>query len=142
MLLRHENHIAVYLILRKGEKILLGVRQNTGYMDGHHGLPSGHIEANESGIDALRREAMEEVGIELEEVKLVHVSHSKTDREYLNLFFECQQWSGEIQNPEPDKCAGWAFFDQHALPDTLIPSVQEVILSSRKGQIYSEKGWI
>ena len=34
---------AVYLILRKADKILLMNRANTGWMDGHFSLPSGHM---------------------------------------------------------------------------------------------------
>ena len=34
---------AVYLILRKSDKILLMNRANTGWMDGHFSLPSGHM---------------------------------------------------------------------------------------------------
>ncbi len=54
---------AVYLILEKDNKILLLRRYNTGYNDGLYSLPSGHVEDGEFPIDALIREAQEEIGI-------------------------------------------------------------------------------
>lgn len=39
-----------YLILQKGEKVLLSRRYNTGYRDGEWGLPAGHLEENETII--------------------------------------------------------------------------------------------
>ena len=39
-----------YLLLIKDNKILLGLRQNTGYMDGFYHLPAGHKEEGESNL--------------------------------------------------------------------------------------------
>ena len=49
--------IAVYIILIKDGKILLGRRFNTGWQDGNYGLPSGHLEPEESMMEALLRES-------------------------------------------------------------------------------------
>ena len=45
---------AVYLILKEGDKILLGRRVNTGYHDGDYTVPSGHVEAGEFPCDDLQ----------------------------------------------------------------------------------------
>ena len=36
------------------------LRQNTGFMDGFYGLPSGHVELYETPVGAIIREAQEE----------------------------------------------------------------------------------
>ena len=59
---------AVYIILIKNGKILLSLREGTGYMDGMYGLPSGHLEANESIADACIREIKEEININVEKI--------------------------------------------------------------------------
>lgn len=66
---------AIFLFLIKEYKIFMMKRQNAGYEDGNWGLMSGHIEPNELLAGAVRREAKEEIGIdvETEDLKLVHV---------------------------------------------------------------------
>ena len=53
---------ASYLFLQKGDGILLMRRQNSGYYDGWYTVPAGHVEAGELPVDALLREAKEEIG--------------------------------------------------------------------------------
>ncbi|MGL4539936.1 MAG: NUDIX domain-containing protein [Candidatus Rhabdochlamydia sp.] len=69
----------VYLIVKKKNAILLSLRQNTGYYDGSYGLVSGHVEEEESAINALIREAKEEAGIQLfsSQIKPIHIMHRK-----------------------------------------------------------------
>ena len=54
--------------MRTGERILLLERANTGFMDGRHTLPGGHLQAGESFVMAARREVLEETGVELTEI--------------------------------------------------------------------------
>ena len=74
---RCELLVAVYLIFRDGDKVLLLKRANTGYRDGYYSLPSGHLNGGEPAIRAAIREAKEEVGvdIDLKDLRLVHTSH-------------------------------------------------------------------
>lgn len=80
---RHKNIPASYLILMKDNKILLQRRFNTDYKDGEYGIPSGHVEKNESFTKALIREMKEEIGIILKpkDLKVVHVMHRKSEME-------------------------------------------------------------
>ena len=58
----------VHLVLvNRAGRVLFGQRQNTGYEDGAWHLPSGHLEAGESVVAALIREAKEEAGIVIDE---------------------------------------------------------------------------
>ncbi|MDZ7955173.1 NUDIX domain-containing protein [Nostoc sp. DedQUE09] len=55
---------ASYIILIKNEKILLIRRVNTGYEDGKYSVV-GLVDGNETFVQAVVREAKEEVGIDL-----------------------------------------------------------------------------
>ena len=63
---RYKYICAVYLILIKGNQILLLKRVNTGYEDGKYSLVAGHMDGNETIKQAMIREAREEAGIAIE----------------------------------------------------------------------------
>jgi 8-oxo-dGTP diphosphatase len=140
---RYRACIDVHLILRRGEEILLGQRQNTGFADGSWHLPSGHIEDGESATAALIREAGEEIGVDIDPAgaRFVHLMHHRTDSSRIALFFETIHWNGEPTNREPDKCVGWAWFALTALPNDMIPYAAEALAHYTKGEVYAERGW-
>lgn len=107
----HEMKAAVYGILRDDDgRVLLSRRFQTGYMDGMIGLPSGHVEKNESFVEAIIRELYEEVAVRVESSA---VSHSLTLHryqpsgayDYVDVFFEISSWTGVPKNNEPEKCS-------------------------------------
>jgi 8-oxo-dGTP pyrophosphatase MutT (NUDIX family) len=134
---------AVYLILVRGDKILMLRRFNTGYEDGNYSLVAGHVEENEPSIDALRREALEEAGIIIKprDIKFVHLMHRKSDNLRVDLFFEVSKWQGEVTNKEPNKCDDLSWFSINDLPINTIPYVRQVIDVYTRGIYYSEYGW-
>ncbi|WP_228059029.1 NUDIX domain-containing protein [Nostoc sp. LEGE 06077] len=72
-----------YLILIKDEKILLIRRFNTGYEDGNYSVVAGLVDGNETFVQAVVREAKEEVGIDLniQDLEVVHIIHRKDSGE-------------------------------------------------------------
>ena len=132
----------VYLIPKRQAKTLLSIRKNTGYYDGYYSLVAGHVEHNESATTAMIREAEEEAGIILspQNLKVVHMMHRKTNRNNIDIFFECYDWQGNIENKEPEKCAGLEFHALDALPSNTIPYIRQVLLSF-EDSVYSEDGW-
>lgn len=131
------------LVLIKEDHILLLLRKNTGYADGFYGLVSGHVEENESAIQAMVREAYEEAGIRIlpENLHLVHTMHSQSNRINISLFFTCTKWEGDIVNNEPDKCETLAFFPINNLPENTIDAIAHAIRCIQNQEIYSEMGW-
>lgn len=114
----------VHLVLvNRSGRVLFGQRQNTGYEDGAWHLPSGHLEAGESVVAALIREAKEEVGIVIEEraVEFSHVMHNSSGGGRAAFFFTVHSWPGVPDNREPDKCTELRWFPLDDLPDHLIP---------------------
>ncbi|WP_433597512.1 NUDIX hydrolase [Nocardia sp. CA-135953] len=119
---RHKVIGDVHLLLRRGSDVLFGLRQNTGFEDGAWHLPSGHLEAGESVIDALIREAKEEIGISIapEDVHFAHIMHNSSSGGRVAFFFSVRSWKGEPENREPDKCSELQWFSANELPDHMI----------------------
>jgi len=99
---RFKTRVAAYLILKKDNQILLHLRNNTGFADGYYSLVAGHLDGNETAIQAIIREAKEEANIILHpnDLKVVHVMHRTKEIEYIDFFIECTKWSGNIKNIE------------------------------------------
>lgn len=136
----------VYLILIKGGEILLARRYNTGFCDGQYSFPAGHLDGNETLIQAIIREAKEETGIKLNPkiLKLVHVMHRKELNECearVNFFFIAKDWTGKPKIMEPHKCDDLCWFELNALPKNIIPYIKQAISCFQKHKFYSEIGW-
>src|SRR5579872_4622457 len=65
----------VFVVIQRGNSILLGKRANTTYWDGSYGLPGGHGEDRETMAQGCAREAKEELGLDIDpkDLKLVLV---------------------------------------------------------------------
>lgn len=135
---------AVYLVLRKDNKVLLLRRANTGYQDGKYGLIAGHLDGDELGTAAMVREAKEEAGIDIDpnKLKFVHIAHrlsrNEVGQERVDLFYELREWRGKITNTEPEKCDDLSWFDIDSLPDNMLPFVKHVLNDVNSGINYSE----
>jgi 8-oxo-dGTP pyrophosphatase MutT (NUDIX family) len=142
---RFRTAIASYLVLRDGDKVLLSKRANTGWMDGKYTMVAGHIEADETPLQALIRETREEAGIDVkpEDAKIVHIGMrqraTKDEDTYIDFYMQCSRWEGEIRNMEPEKCAGLEWFPISKLPEETLPYIQRVIEGIERGEIYSEE---
>lgn len=139
---RYQSKVAVFLILTRelnGKKqILLQERCNTGYMDGQYDMAcSGHLEKGESMAMAIVREAKEEIGIEIDEkdLKLACLIHPY-QQDYINVFFETQNYNGMPEIKEKEKCSNLEWFDIDKLPENTIRRNRNVIQNIKLGIIY------
>ena len=140
---RQKLFSAVYLLLLNDEKVLFSQRQNTGHRDGEYSLVAGHIDEGEEATEAMVREAREEVGIGIDRSALepVHVIHrNSSDRVYVDIFFACEEWAGEVENREPEKCAELVWYDRSNLPTNTVPYVEQAI-EKMSDSVFSEFGW-
>ncbi len=135
---RFKLKVSVYVIFLKEDKVLLSRRFNTGWQDGNYGLPSGHLESQETLIEALLRETAEEIGIKLnqENVTFIHVMHRKSN--YIDFFFLARNWTGDPKNMEPNKCDDLKWFPLNKLPDNMVPSVKFALENYQNGIQFSE----
>ncbi len=143
----HTQRSAVYLILQDPatRQIVMILRQNTGYEDGHYGLPAGHIESGESATEAMVREAREEIGIVLDAADLepVHVQQRRTpDYIYFDVYFLAQHWHGQPRNCEPHKCGDVRWVDLSDYPANCVPFTRQIVQEFwPQGVTYSQYGW-
>ena len=141
--MKGKTFVAVYLVLLRGDEVLLSLRENTGYADGQWSLVAGHQEVGEAATAAMIREALEEAGIIINKKDLIpiHIMHRNTNREAVDIFFECHQWENTPENKEQHKCGGLKFFSLQELPDNTLDFVKEAIKRGMEGDFFSEQGW-
>ena len=120
--------VGIFIMLRREDKVLLQLRQNCSF-DGYWGFVGGHLDGNEAIISAAIREAKEEVGVDIlpQDLILKTVCHSNKGQEYLQFYFECRKWTGEIENKEPNKCAQLEWHDWASVPEHSCPYLKEAI---------------
>ena len=125
---RFKVPVGIFIMLRQGDKVLLQLRQNCSFA-GYWGFVGGHLDGNEQIISAAVREAKEEVGVEIrpEDLTLKTICHSNKGEEYLQFYFECQKWQGEIKNNEPHKCAKLEWCEWNHTPEHTCPYLKEAV---------------
>lgn len=126
---------AAYVYLRRDGQVLLQLRQNTGYLDGHWAAgAAGHVEFGEHAATAALRELREELGVDAEPSALqpLTVMH-RTDgvgepiEQRVDWFYALDEWDGEPHIVEPYKCARIDWFDLDDLPNPVVPHEHAVL---------------
>ncbi|MGY1871472.1 NUDIX hydrolase [Nocardia gipuzkoensis] len=140
---RHKVTGDVHLVLRRGDTVLYGQRCNTGFEDGSWHLPAGHLEAGESVVTALIREAAEEIGVTIkpEDVQFSHFMHNSSSGGRMAIFFTVTEWQGEPENREPDKCSALDWFALDTPPDRVIDYCRAAMKHIAEGTPFSVYGW-
>ncbi len=120
-------------------EVLLQLRSGTGFMDGHWAAAAaGHVERGETAPEAARREAREEIGVDIDVADLAFVTAMQRTRggepidERVDFFFSTRTWRGEPSLQEPDRSAGlrWCALDRlDELPDPVVPHERSVLVS-------------
>ena len=131
----------LHVILRKGDRVLMGLRRNTGFGDGMYHLPGGRLEDGETIVAGAIREAKEELGIDIDpaDLHLVHLMHHRSGR--LALFFEAKRWSGTVTNAEPDKCELVDWLPSNLLPENTVLYAKTALELIGDGRNVGAFGW-
>ncbi len=141
----HRFHLiaAVFIILEKDNKIFLLRRAHTGWEDGKYTLIGGHLEGNETAMQAAIREAKEEAGIIIdpEDLTFVNVNHLVTNSERIHFTFVAKKWEGEPKNNELEKADDAQWFTKDALPENTIDIVKNTMRWYGDRIVYTEYGW-
>jgi 8-oxo-dGTP pyrophosphatase MutT (NUDIX family) len=146
---RFKVKIGVFLVLIHEGQLLCLRRHNTGIEDGLYVVPMGGLQENETPLQAVIREAEEEVGVRIrpEDISLAHVMYRKHTQEdgYIffqqDMFFKAEKFTGLIQNLEPHKADDVRFFSLKELPPKLSPFIDQSIKCILSGEMYSEFGF-
>jgi 8-oxo-dGTP diphosphatase len=134
----------VHLILLDSVgRTLFGLRHGTGLMDGMYHLPAGHLEAGESVVQAVIREAREELGVTInpEHVEFAHIMHSPVTGGRASFFFCVRKWKGIPANREPGKCLELRWFPVDKLPEAMISYCRAAFEQIATGNPFSVCGW-
>jgi ADP-ribose pyrophosphatase YjhB (NUDIX family) len=143
-------YVACYVILRRGNDIAMVLRKNTTWMDGHYGLPAGKGEWFETFSSGAIREAKEESGVDImpKNLRFVHIAHrhgedvaSNKFMDWVDIYFEADNWEGEPHNAEEDKSERLDWLDFNSLPENIVPSQLSALIHISEGEFYSEYGW-
>ena len=136
---RFKIPVGIFVIFRKEDQVLLQLRQNCSF-SGYFGFVGGHLDGNEQIQFAAIRESKEEVGVDIcpKDLILKAVCHSNKGAEYLQFYFECRKWIGEIKNQEPYKCKRLEWYKWDELPENTCPYLKEAIDKINKDIIFYE----
>jgi 8-oxo-dGTP diphosphatase len=142
------NYPACYVIIRKQDAYLFVFREHTGFMDGFYSLPAGRVEEGETFLAGAAREALEEVGLQVDPSNFRHVftQHRYTDRsefkQWADVFFEASEWDGDPVNIETDKHSRIEWLPADNLPDNIMDYQRHALTQIAAGETYGEFGWL
>lgn len=133
---------SIYIIIRnKNNEILLQRRANTKLWCGFLALPAGHVDKGENVYDALIREAREELNIDvsIDDICDTFVVNRRNNKlsPYFDVYFEIDDYDGEITIGEPLKCLELVWCDINDLPYDMITFEKEAINNNIDGIKFS-----
>lgn len=111
-------------------------------------LPGGGVNYGESMEEALIREFVEEVGIEIlaGDIRFIFDSiDPEGSRHVINICFECLRREGTLKVGEDPRISGFAFLSKEEIMDCdFFPPVQDLLdemLAGNPGQIHRGSRW-
>lgn len=109
------------LVIRRDGKVLLYKRVKSPEA-GHWSIVGGKVDHMEHALEAARREAEEESGLTIGDVRFLCISEQiiAADRQHwLSLIYVTDDVTGTAQLTEPDKLSDMGWFDVDDLPSPL-----------------------
>lgn len=132
---------AAYVVLRRGDEVLLQLRRGTGYRDGHWAVLAGHVDPGESVHEAAVREAAEEAGVtvRVEDLRPLTTLHrfergGPAVEQRVDVFFEARAWTGDPVRREEDKAEHLGWFPLDGLPEPVVPHERLVLDALARGE--------
>lgn len=113
--------IGVGVLVWRDGKLLLGKRINKDRSVCWQ-FPGGHLEHGESVTECAHREVLEETSLRVSQLRHLGFTDKPFEvnqHRYITLLVSCLYESGEAQTREPEKCAGWQWFDYPDMPSPL-----------------------
>lgn len=130
--------IGVILVNLQGQ-VLLGRRQNSHAP--YWSIPGGHLEPGETFEQCAIREVEEETGIRIMAPRFVAVTnnletYAESGKHYVSIILLQDAVTAEPELREPEKCAGWAWFDPTQLPEPHFDASRMAIACWLSGRPY------
>lgn len=127
--------IGVGVVVRKDNLVLLGKRKNS-HGSGEWAFPGGHLELGETPEECAKRELLEETNLTAVSVEAGAWTNDVMEetKHYVTLFMVVDDFAGDLQVMEPQKCEGWEWFEWDKLPEPLFVPIQSLV---KKVGLYS-----
>src|SRR3989338_11295261 len=139
MLERNLNRpkVGIGVFVFKDGKVLLGKRKGS-HAAGVYAGPGGHLEYMESIEGCVKREVMEEAGIEVENIRLLCVSNLKTyaPKHYVDIGVIADWKNGIPKVMEPEKCESWEWYALDNFPQPLFATLINYLEALKTGRNY------
>ena len=146
--------ICVYMMFMKDSDILMGRRINKKYMSDHYTIPTGHVDntieddktSNETPVNAVIRESLEEAGVSVAEKDIEHVltqikPSDDVPEPRVCLYFKINRWTGELTNQEPDQADNFGFYPVDNLPGPLMPELASAFKAIKENRSFDQFGY-
>lgn len=120
--------------------ILMGKRLGE-HEGGTYSWPGGHVEYDETPLEAAKREVLEETNMEMHYCEPLrggrwHHTMFASGKQYITLYFHGPAVMGsELKTMEPDKCEGWDWCDVKKMPRPFFGGLDLDLIESL------QKGW-
>ncbi len=119
-------HVAAGILRNEGGQVLITERTEAGPFYGLWEFPGGKIHAGEAATVALKRELLEELGIEVTAVEpFMNLTHEYPDRTVELEFFVVPAWRGEPTGLEGQSLRWVDISDLK--PDELLPADAPIV---------------
>lgn len=118
--------VGVGVLVWKGDRVAL-VKRSGSYGSGTWSPPGGHVEFGESVLETARRETMEEIGIEIENLEVLGFTEDVAEvNHYITVWVRSDWASGELKTSDMEFTVS-GFFEMDDLPEPLFISFRNLI---------------
>jgi 8-oxo-dGTP diphosphatase len=130
--------VGVGVMLVRHGQVLLG-RRTSGQRPGWWGWIGGKLEFGETLQECARREAREEAGIEITNLRLLCISSIFVeDQHWIDVEFLADIAAGEPHAAAPDELTEWAWYPIDELPAPIFEPAERALQSYRTGILVNE----
>ncbi len=135
--MRYQFPIGVFTFLEREDGKILLLRRLHPWKQGMCDAPSGHVERDETFLQAACREVNEEAGVTVDpsDMELIHAMEYPKG-EYFYVFFRAKRWTGEPEIMEPKSHSELIWASPEAWPDP-VDYTQAAWQSAKQGLRWS-----
>src|SRR5687768_1874419 len=124
--------VGIGVFVFKGNKHVMLLRKSS-HGNGTWCIPGGHLEFGESIEECAEREAKEETGLTIKDIKIAGITNDifkKEDKHYITIWLTSKWKSGKARIMEPDKCSNMDWFTLENMPKNLFLPEEPNVLQS------------